>query len=351
MKKLISLVICVSLLFSHPAQANFFTDLFGGLFIIVSYPIQLIFGSTKAPFFVAQNPFVEKEWHKEERVAVGRKPPTSTSQAADNAQQEGQNRFAATDNTSRPLASSTPLPVPASTTPVPAKSIPAKKSVAQSVSQKPAPSTTIESTQTSGEVRDKDKEGKDEGASWWYWIKRYIVFGVVNAAVIGVGIVLGEAPPPPAPHHARRIARNLAHVLALCINGCGNLMLAYVPAEEPEAEAERIVEEAIAADRQRLAPVAPPIYKAKPTEDIRPKPKDTLGVKLKPKAKTPPTFIPLYQHPPASANEPEYVDINAAGTNVEVNSDGTSRVEIISGGTEEEDGQPPIFEEEEEEND
>jgi hypothetical protein len=74
MKKLITLVVCVSLLFSHPAQANFFTDLLGGLFTVVSYPFQLILGSTKAPFFVSQNPFVEKEWHKEERLAAERKP-------------------------------------------------------------------------------------------------------------------------------------------------------------------------------------------------------------------------------------------------------------------------------------
>jgi hypothetical protein len=149
MKKLITLVVCVSLLFSHPAQANFFTDLFGGLFTIVSYPIQLILGSTKAPFFVAQNPFVEKEWHKEERVAVGRK-------AADNAQQEGQN------TPTLEAASPTPIPKTASPTPFPTTSIPAKKSVAPSASPTPAPSTPTESTQTSGEVRDKDK-----GASWW----------------------------------------------------------------------------------------------------------------------------------------------------------------------------------------
>jgi hypothetical protein len=73
MKKLISFVLIVSLLFSQPAQANFFTDLFGGLFTITTYPFQLILGSTKSPFFVSQNPFVEKEWHKEERVVAGRK--------------------------------------------------------------------------------------------------------------------------------------------------------------------------------------------------------------------------------------------------------------------------------------
>jgi hypothetical protein len=79
MKKIISLVVIISLLItSQPAQANFFTDLFGGLFTIVSYPIQLILGSTKAPFFVSQNPFVEKEWHKEERLAAGRKAQDST---------------------------------------------------------------------------------------------------------------------------------------------------------------------------------------------------------------------------------------------------------------------------------
>jgi hypothetical protein len=70
MKKLISFVVIISLLFSQPAQAHFFTDLLGGLFTIVSYPIQLILGSTKSPFFVAQNPFVEKDWHKEERKKV-----------------------------------------------------------------------------------------------------------------------------------------------------------------------------------------------------------------------------------------------------------------------------------------
>jgi hypothetical protein len=71
MKKLISLVLIMSLLItSQPSQANFFTDLFGGLFTIVSYPIQLILGSTKSPFFASQNPFVEKEWHKEERKKV-----------------------------------------------------------------------------------------------------------------------------------------------------------------------------------------------------------------------------------------------------------------------------------------
>jgi hypothetical protein len=115
MKKLISFVVCVSLLFSQPAQANFFTDLFGGLFTVVSYPFQLILGSPKAPFFVAQNPFVEKEWHKEERVAAGRK-------AADNAQPEGQN----TPNL-------------------------------EAASPTPAPSPSTKSTKTSGKDRDKDK--------------------------------------------------------------------------------------------------------------------------------------------------------------------------------------------------
>jgi hypothetical protein len=75
MRKIISLIISMSLLFSHPAQANFFTDLFGGLVTVVSYPFQLLLGSTKTPFFVSQNPFVEKEWHKEERLTAGRKQP------------------------------------------------------------------------------------------------------------------------------------------------------------------------------------------------------------------------------------------------------------------------------------
>jgi hypothetical protein len=100
MKKLISIVVIMSLLInSQPSQATFFTDLFGGLFTIVSYPIQLILGSMKSPFFASQNPFVEKEWHKEERVAAGRK-------AADNAQPEGQN------TPTLEAASPTPTPSP-----------------------------------------------------------------------------------------------------------------------------------------------------------------------------------------------------------------------------------------------
>jgi hypothetical protein len=78
MKKLISFIVIISLLItSQSAQATFFTDLFGGLFTVMSYPFQLLLGSTKAPFFVSQNPFVEKEWHKEERLAATHthKPP------------------------------------------------------------------------------------------------------------------------------------------------------------------------------------------------------------------------------------------------------------------------------------
>jgi hypothetical protein len=70
MKKLISLVVIISLLFSQPASATVFSDVLGFLFTVATYPIQLILGSTKAPFFVAQNPFVEKDWHKEERKKV-----------------------------------------------------------------------------------------------------------------------------------------------------------------------------------------------------------------------------------------------------------------------------------------
>jgi hypothetical protein len=70
MKKLITLVVCVSLLFSQPASATVFSDVLGFLFTVATYPIQLVLGSTKAPFFVAQNPFVEKDWHKEERKKV-----------------------------------------------------------------------------------------------------------------------------------------------------------------------------------------------------------------------------------------------------------------------------------------
>jgi hypothetical protein len=117
MKKLISLVVIISLLItSQPSQANFLTDLFGGLFTIVSYPIQLIFGSTKSPFFVAQNPFVEKEWHKEERLAVGRNPQgftssTSIPQQPDTKASEGN----PADNTSpshTPERTPTPTPSP-----------------------------------------------------------------------------------------------------------------------------------------------------------------------------------------------------------------------------------------------
>jgi hypothetical protein len=70
MKKLISLVLIMSLLFSQPASATVFSDVLGLLFTVATYPIQLILGSTKAPFFVAQNPFVEKDWHKEEKKKV-----------------------------------------------------------------------------------------------------------------------------------------------------------------------------------------------------------------------------------------------------------------------------------------
>jgi hypothetical protein len=160
MKKLITLVVCVSLLFSHPAQANFFTDLFGGLFTVVSYPFQLILGSTKAPFFVSQNPFVEKEWHKEERLAAGRK-------AADNAQPEGQN------TPTLEAASPTPIPKTASPTPVPTPSIPAKPSVAPSASPTPAPSPSTKSTKPSGKDRDKDKEA--------FWGKRTLGILACNA--------------------------------------------------------------------------------------------------------------------------------------------------------------------------
>jgi hypothetical protein len=79
MKKLISLVLIMSLLFSQPSQATFFTDLFGGLFTVVSYPFQLLLGSTKAPFFISQNPFVEKEWRKEARLAAERKQKLSAT--------------------------------------------------------------------------------------------------------------------------------------------------------------------------------------------------------------------------------------------------------------------------------
>jgi hypothetical protein len=128
MKKLISLVVIMSLLItSQPVQATFFTDLLGGLFTIVSYPIQLLLGSTKSPFFASQNPFVEKEWHKEERVASGRK-------AADNAQQEEQ------DTPTPAITEPTPLPKTASPTPVPTTSIPANPSVAPSASPTPSPS-------------------------------------------------------------------------------------------------------------------------------------------------------------------------------------------------------------------
>jgi hypothetical protein len=174
MKKLITLVVCVSLLFSHPAQANFFTDLFGGLFTIVSYPIQLLLGSTKAPFFVAQNPFVEKEWHKEERVAVGRKPQSSTSQAADTAQPEEQ------DTPTPAITEPTPLPKSDSATPVPTPSIPAKPSVAPSPSSTPPASfSSIPEAKDSISTKDIIREGLC-----------FAVGGVIAGVAVGKGIKL-----------------------------------------------------------------------------------------------------------------------------------------------------------------
>jgi hypothetical protein len=110
------------LITSQPAQANFFTALFGGLFTITTYPFQLILGSTKSPFFVSQNPFVEKEWHKEERVVAGRKlkefasatqvPPTQTESTTpeDNpaSNDNNQRTFVPTKKPAPPTSSPTP---------------------------------------------------------------------------------------------------------------------------------------------------------------------------------------------------------------------------------------------------
>jgi hypothetical protein len=128
MRKIISIVVIMSLLItSQPAQANFFTDLFGGLFTVVSYPFQLLLGSTKAPFFVSQNPFVEKEWYKEERLAVGRKPqelPSSTSipQQPDTKASEG-NPADTVSPAPTPERTPTPSPIPSPTrSPIPTSS-------------------------------------------------------------------------------------------------------------------------------------------------------------------------------------------------------------------------------------
>jgi hypothetical protein len=60
----------MSLLFSQPASATFFSDALGFLFTVGTYPIQLILGSTKAPFFKKQNPLIEKDWEIEAREKI-----------------------------------------------------------------------------------------------------------------------------------------------------------------------------------------------------------------------------------------------------------------------------------------
>jgi hypothetical protein len=70
MRKIISIVVSVSLLFSQPASATFFSDVLGFFFTVGTYPIQLILGSTKAPFFKKQNPLIEKDWEIEAREKI-----------------------------------------------------------------------------------------------------------------------------------------------------------------------------------------------------------------------------------------------------------------------------------------
>jgi hypothetical protein len=47
----------------------------------VSYPFQLILGSTNAPFFKKQNPFIEKDWEKEAKFVEREKRLMTNSRA------------------------------------------------------------------------------------------------------------------------------------------------------------------------------------------------------------------------------------------------------------------------------
>jgi uncharacterized membrane protein len=149
----------------------------------VSYPIQLLLGSTKSPFFASQNPFVEKEWHKEERVAAGRK-------AADNAPPEGQNTPNLEAASSTPIpkaASSTPIPKAASSTPIPkaASSTPIPKAA----SPTPKSTATISSSPTT-EQNNNEKNSVSFGKRVKIWAADQWNNHKTRTCIIVIGITI-----------------------------------------------------------------------------------------------------------------------------------------------------------------